>query len=157
MKTVLWKAGSLHKPQLKKYKWRLYADNNMEREIVQHLPEYADMDILWVRDHPELARERDDTFHYQKASEMQRYLLTHDDDFLNDSQFPLQRSPGVIVIPENAESMAKYLPQLLRKLMRDYNISDETLYLDGIKIKLTWEWIMIKMIDHDSQNKTADT
>jgi predicted nuclease of predicted toxin-antitoxin system len=142
---------------MKKYKWRIYADNNMEREIVEHLREHADMDILWVRDHPELARERDDTFHYQKASEMQRYLLTHDDDFLNDSQFPLQRSPGVIVIPENAESMAKYFPQLLRKLMRDYNIKDEALYLDGIKIKLTWEGIMIKMIDHDSQKKTADT
>ena len=28
-----------------------------------------------------------------------RVLLTHDDDFLNDQQFPFNRNPGVIVLP----------------------------------------------------------
>jgi predicted nuclease of predicted toxin-antitoxin system len=142
---------------MKFYKWRLYADNNIEKEIVEHLRENADMDVLWVQDDPKLQREQDDSFHYQKARELERYLITHDEDFLNDTQFPLHRSPGIIVIPKNKESMAKYFPQLLRKLMDEYNPTNEALYLDGVKIRLTWESITLTMIDHDTQKKSVET
>ena len=59
-----------------KYKWRLYADNNIEREIVEHL-RYSDMDVLWIAEVPDLRKQQDDTFHYQKARELGRYLLTN--------------------------------------------------------------------------------
>lgn len=142
---------------MKPYKWRLYADNNIEREIVEHLRDEANMDVLWVRDVPELRRQQDDRFHYQKARELGRYLLTHDEDFWNDRQYPLQTCPGLIIVPENAESMAKYFPQLLRRLMDQYNPLPEPIYLDEIKIRVTWESITIKMIDRDTQKKTTDT
>lgn len=142
---------------MKSYKWRLYADNNIEKEIVEHLREHTDMDVLWVCDDPKLRREQDDSFQYQKARELERYLITHDEDFLNDTQFPLQRSPGIIVIPKNAKSLAKYFPQLLRKLMDDYNPTDEPLYLAEIKVRLSWEGIVIRLLDHDSQKKITET
>jgi hypothetical protein len=51
---------------MKPLKWRLYADNNIEREIVDHLRE-SKMDVLWVVEEAQLQREKDDTFHYRKA------------------------------------------------------------------------------------------
>ena len=68
-------------------KWRLYADNNIEREIIQYLMGEAAFDVLAVGEDPTL-RHRDDEFHYQKARQLGRYLLTHDDDFWNDRRFP---------------------------------------------------------------------
>ena len=141
---------------MRQYKWRLYADNNVEQEIVEHLRSRAKMDVLWVRDHPELRRQSDDTFHYQKARELGRYLLTHDEDFWNDRRYPLYMSPGLILLPKNEEGMAKYLPQLLKKLLEPYSPTEEALYLNGIKIRLTWEGITIKMIDSRTQKKTIE-
>ena len=36
-----------------KYKWRIYADNNISREIVDHLRQ-SDMDVLWIAEEPDL-------------------------------------------------------------------------------------------------------
>src|SRR5229473_8627699 len=135
----------------KQYKWRLYADNNIEKEIIDHLRDEAEMDVLSVRDDPALWREQDDSFHYQKARELKRYLLTHDQDFWDDHQYPLRTCPGLVLLPKNDESMAKYFPQLLRTLVDDYNTLREPLYLDGVKIQLTWEGITIKMMGRDTQ------
>ena len=84
-------------------------------------------------------------------------MLTHDEDFWDDRQYPLHRCPGLIIIPRNEEGMAKYFPQLLQKITREFSTSDEPIYLDGIKIRLTWESITIKMIEHDTQKKTSET
>lgn len=125
-----------------KYKWRLYADNNIAREIVEHLRE-SNMDVLWVAEVPELRCQRDDTFHYRKATELRRYLLTNDMDFWNDREFPVKDSPGVVVLATSDSSLVKYLPVLLRKLVRDYNPISESLYLDGIKVKLSAEGLFL--------------
>jgi predicted nuclease of predicted toxin-antitoxin system len=142
---------------MKPYKWRLYADNNIEQEIVEHLRGKDKMDVLWVRDDPKLRCQQDDSFHYKKARELGRYLLTHDEDFWNDRQYPLRTSPGLIILPKNEGAMAKHFPQLLLKLMDEYNPTGEALYLDEIKVRLTWESITIKTIDHDTQKKTTET
>ena len=141
---------------MKPYKWRLYADNNIEKEIVDHLRE-SEMDVLWVAKDSKLKSQGDDLFHYRKARELGRYLLTHDEDFWHDIRFPLQRCPGVIILPTGDVELAKYLPQLLRKLLRDYNPLSEPLYLDGVKVKLTDEGVTIKMVNRDTQKKTAET
>ena len=83
-------------------RWRLYADNNIEKEIVDHLREEA-FDVLAVAEDPQL-RHRDDEFHYQRARQLDRYLLTHDEDFWDDRTYPLRQSPGVIILPKNEES-----------------------------------------------------
>jgi hypothetical protein len=139
------------------YKWRLYADNNIEKEIIDHLRDEVEMDVLWVRDDPAYRQQQDDSFHYQKARQLKRYLLTHDDDFWDDRQYPIRTCPGLILLPKNAESMAKYFPQLLSNMTRDYGTPDNPVYLDGVKIRLTWESITIKMMSRDTQQKTTET
>src|SRR5689334_14977880 len=142
---------------MKPYKWRIYADNNIEKEIIDHLRDEAKMDVLWVRDDPGLRRQQDDPFHYQKARELGRYLLTHDEDFWDDRRYTLQTCPGLIILPENDEGMAKYLPRLLRNLIRDTNPTDEALYLNGTKTRITWETLTIKVFDREAQKKIIET
>jgi predicted nuclease of predicted toxin-antitoxin system len=141
---------------MKSYKWRLYADNNTEKEIVEHLRD-AEMDVLWVAENSDLRRQTDDIFHYRKAKELKRYLVTHDADFWDDKRYPLQGCPGLVLLATNDTELGKYLVILLRKLLRDYNPLAEPLFLDGVKIRLTNEGVTIKMVDHDSQKVTNET
>jgi hypothetical protein len=53
--------------------------------------------------------------------------------------------------------MAKYLPQLLCKLLTDYKLTEESVYLDGVKIKLTWEGITIRNIESETQKRSDET
>jgi len=138
-----------------KYKWRLYADNNIEREVVEHLRR-SDMDVLWIAEDPDLRKQQDDAFHYQKARALGRYLLTRDLDFWDDRRHSLQSSPGVIIVNTNDAIAARYLPILLRKLIQDYNPLPEPLYLDGVKIRLDSGVITLKMVDHYTQKVTTD-
>jgi predicted nuclease of predicted toxin-antitoxin system len=133
-------------------KWRLYADNNIEREIIEYLREEG-FDVLSVGEDPQLRNEEDE-FHYQKARQYDRYLLTHDDDYWDDRRFPLRQSPGVIILPENEDGEAKYFPVLLRKIIdRDYNVDNGLRHLGGVKFRLTWDGMTYKM----SSMEAADT
>ena len=115
------------------------------------------LDVLWVAEEEELRKQQDDKFHYEKAKQLKRYLLTRDEDFWNDVQFPLHASPGVIILAAKDVDIAKDLPRLLRKLLTDYNPLTEPLFLDGVKVRLTAEGVTIKLIDHDTQQKSSDT
>ena len=124
-------------------KWRLYADNNIEKEIVEYLREEG-FDVLAVGEEPEL-RHKEDEFHYQKSRQLDRYLLTHDDDFWEDRRFPLRQSPGVIILPKNDEGLTKRFPVLLRKIIeRDYNVDNGPRHLGGVKFRLTWDGMTYK-------------
>lgn len=138
-------------------KWRLYADNNVEREITDYLKEDAGFDVLAVGEDPKL-QHREDEFHYQKARQLGRYLLAHDDDFWDDRRFPLRHSPGVIIIPKNQHSMTKQFPVLLRKIVEiDYNIDNGPRHLGGMKIRMTWDGMAYKagLSDGTTQNSEA--
>ena len=65
-------AGNPDSPPFTRHKWRFYADNDVPREVVEVLRK-RQMDILWITEVPELRREQDDSFHYQKAAELGRY------------------------------------------------------------------------------------
>ncbi|MDD2943920.1 MAG: DUF5615 family PIN-like protein [bacterium] len=138
-----------------KYKWRFYADNNIERELVEHLRE-SDFDVLWIAENPRLSRQQEDRFHYQQSRKMKRYLLTRDLDFWDDRRFPLQQSPGALIITTNETEITPYLPRLLRKIFTDYNPLSEPLYMDKLKIKADATGFELKGIDHDSQKVTID-
>jgi hypothetical protein len=142
--------------KFRKYTWRFYADNNIAQEIVDHL-RAADMDVLWVNEVPELRQQKDDSFHYRRACQLRRYLLTGDMDFWNDRKFPIKDCPGLVLLTTSDTSLAKYLPVLLRKLIRDYNTLMEPLYLNGVKIKVGGEGIVIKMVDRDSQKVATES
>ena len=141
-------------PSYTKYKWRLYADNDVEREIVDHLRR-STMDVLWVAEDPELRRQQDDRFHYQKAKQLGRYLLTKDQDFWDDRKHPLAASPGVLIISANDIDVAKYLPVVLQKVIDSVNPLAEALTLEGIKIRMGSDSFAIKGIDHDTQKVTT--
>lgn len=142
---------------MKPYKWRLYADNNIEQEIVEYLREKGKMDVLWVRDDAALRREQDDSFHYQTAGELGCYLLTHDEDFWDDRRYPLRTCPGLIILPKNDEGMAKYFPKLLQRMLREYSTPEKPIYLDCTKTRLTWESMTLKNIDRDTQKTKTET
>jgi len=135
-----------------KYKWCIYADNDIEKEIVEHLKK-SDMNVFWVAEDLKLKKE-EATFHYKKAKELKRYLLTHENNFWNDDHYLLKDSPGVIILSSGGINLIKYLPVLLRKLINDCNPLYEQLYLDGFKIKLSPECIALKDIDHDTQKRS---
>ena len=139
---------------MKPYKWRLYADNNVEQEVVDYLRRR--MDVLWVRDNPKLRREQDDSFHYHNAKKLRRYLLTHDEGFWDDTNYPFQSCPGLIILPKKDASSAKLLVHLLQRLIDDYHSLPEPLYLDGFKIKLSFESVTLKGVDHDTQKKSTE-
>jgi predicted nuclease of predicted toxin-antitoxin system len=141
---------------MKPLKWRLYADNNIEHEIVDHLRK-SKMDVCWVAEEPDLRREKDDAFHYRKARELGRYLVTHDEDFWNDPKYPLLSCPGLIILATTDTSIAKWLVTLFRKLIRDYNPLPKPLKLDGVKIRLANEGVTIRLVDHDTQKPTTET
>ncbi len=65
------------------YKWRLYADENIEKDVVDALRR-AGFDVLWVAEQPDLRRHKDDRVHFDKARELGRYLLSSDTDFWPD-------------------------------------------------------------------------
>ncbi len=68
----------------------------------------------------------------------------------------MHQSPGVIVLSNRGSSTSADLVRLLRKLLNDYNPLREPLRLDGIKIRLSEQGIDIRMVDHDSQQKTTE-
>ncbi len=103
-------------------------------------------------------KHQEDEFHYQKARQLGRYLLTHDDDFWDDRRFPLRHSPGVIIIPKNEEGMTKLFPVLLRKIIeRDYNVDGGDRRLGGMKIRLTWEGMTHKASYSDGTVQDSET
>jgi predicted nuclease of predicted toxin-antitoxin system len=137
------------------YKWRHYADENIERDVVGALRR-AGFDVLSVAEDSALRRHKEDRFHFDKARELGRYLLTSDSDFWSDRQFPGHESPGVIVLSNQSPTTSADLVQMLRKLLTDCNVLPDPLRLDGIKIRLSDQGIDIRMVDHDSQQKTAE-
>jgi predicted nuclease of predicted toxin-antitoxin system len=138
------------------YKWRIYADNDIERDIVEHLRR-SGMDVLWISEDRQLRRQQDDRFHYQKAKVLGRYLLTKDQDFWDDKKHSLGTSPGVLIISTADLEVAKYLPVLLRKLIQDYNRFSEPMKLDGIKVRMGSEGFTLRFIDQDAQKVTIES
>lgn len=51
----------------------------------------------------------------------------------------------MIIIPKNEQSMARYFPVLLRKIVEgDYNIDGGPRHLGGVKIRMTWDGMTTK-------------
>jgi len=76
-------------------------------------------------------------------------------DFWNDRNLPIDDSPGVIILAADDPSLARHLPILLRKLIRDYNPVPEPLHLDKTKMKVGTEGLAPNMADHDTQQVTT--
>ena len=75
---------------------RVYVDANMPAGLVAMMRRELDWDVLFVMEHDDLRRASDDE-HFRRAAEYGRTLFTLDYDFFDETRFPSDRNPGVVV------------------------------------------------------------
>jgi predicted nuclease of predicted toxin-antitoxin system len=87
-------------------KARFLADENLDPELVHFLRverwNLKGAVELGLRGHP-------DENLFALAVKDDRVLFTKDRDFLNDRRYPLQRSPGIVVLPDDATNFEAFL------------------------------------------------
>ncbi len=91
---------------------RVYIDANMPSGVVAYMRRRLGWDALFVVEHDDLRRAPDGK-HYHMARQLGRTLITLDRDYLDDRQFPVSHSPGVIVLAAPGE---RALSRLLRRV-----------------------------------------
>ena len=95
---------------------RIYADANVPAGVVRHMRRRLKWDVLAVVE-DETLRRASDVEHFRTALTVRRTLITLDDDFLDDRQFPPTASVGVIILSAPDE---RGLIRLLAKIDRAF-------------------------------------
>jgi len=94
---------------------RVYADANIPAGAVSFMRRDLHWDVLFVVEDHHLRR-ASDAFHFARAIDLGRTLITLDRDFLDDGRFPPALGPGVIVCVVTEE---RTLLKLLRHIDRE--------------------------------------
>ena len=120
---------------------RIYADANVPAGVVGHMRRRLSWDVLAVIE-DQTMRRASDIQHYRTASMLRRTLITLDDDFLDDRQFPPAVGGGVIILSAPDE---RGLVRLLTKVDRAFFRSGRrrrsaALPLAGRKIQVHPDW-----------------
>ena len=76
---------------------RVYVDANVPAGLVGFMRTRLHWDVLFVVEHDDLRR-ASDAYHYRRARDLGRTLITLDHDFLDDPGFPPDESGGVLVL-----------------------------------------------------------
>ena len=76
---------------------RVYVDANVPAGLVAYMREALHWDVLFVIEHDNLRRARDDE-HYRLARQLRRTLISFDRDYLDDRKFPPTQSGGVVIL-----------------------------------------------------------
>jgi hypothetical protein len=120
---------------------RVYIDANMPSGLVAFMRETLKWDVLFVLEHDDLRRARDDA-HYVMARQLRRTLITLDRDYLDDRKFPPDESGGVLVL--TAPDQRGYLGLLTRLDREIFRIAAATetnsTPLAGRKLHLHVDW-----------------
>src|SRR5262245_32449121 len=106
----------------------------MPAPLVAFMRQSLHWDVLFVLEHDELRRARDDE-HYRLAKQLRRTLITLDRDYLDDKRFPPDESGGVIVLMAPEER--GYL-NLLKRL--DSEVFRAEVPLEGRKLHVHVDW-----------------
>ena len=112
---------------------RLYVDANIPAGLVTYMRARLHWDVLFVLEHENLRRARDDE-HYRLARQLGRTLLTLDRDYLDDEKFPPAESGGVVVLAAPTEHG---FVGLLKRLDEMFRVP---VALDGQKLHLNVDW-----------------
>lgn len=116
---------------------RVYADANVPAGLVSYMRESLRWDVLFVLEHPDLRRARDDE-HYRLARQLRRTLVTLDRDYLDDERFPPERGTGVLVVTApNERELAALLQRLDAGL---FGAAAGPLPLEGRKLHAYADW-----------------
>ena len=76
---------------------KFLVDENVAEYIAEDLREIWNANIEFAADVG--LKGKDDSAVFAYAWRKKRVLLTHDDDFLDDTRFPANRNPGVVILP----------------------------------------------------------
>jgi predicted nuclease of predicted toxin-antitoxin system len=120
---------------------RVYIDANVPANLVAFMRETLKWDVLFVIEHDDLRRARDDE-HYVMARQLRRTLITLDRDYLDDRRFPPGESGGVLVLtaPDH-RGYAGLLSRLDREVFRLRRSADAApAPLAGRKLHLHVDW-----------------
>ena len=116
---------------------RVYADANVPAGVVVYMREVLRWDVLFVIEHPDLRRARDQE-HFRLARQLRRTLVTLDRDYLDDRAFPPPLGAGVLVISAPDErGLAKILSRVDAEL---FATAESRLPLDGRKLHAHPDW-----------------
>ena len=116
---------------------RVYVDANLPAGSVSAMRRQLGWDVLFVMEHEDLRR-APDAEHYRRARDLGRTLITLDRDFLDNRRFPLDESPGVIVMfAPDEHGLIALLTQVDREMLRTE--LGEPLSLTGQKIQVVPE------------------
>jgi hypothetical protein len=116
---------------------RVYADANLPAGVVSTLRRELGWDVLFVLEHDDLRR-APDAEHYRRARELGRTLITMDRDFLANRRFPLNESPGVVVLfAPGEDGLIRLLARLDREVLR--SPGGEPVSIAGRKIQVVPE------------------
>jgi hypothetical protein len=121
---------------------RVYVDANMPAGLVGFMRTTLKWDVLFVIEHDDLRRARDDE-HYLMARQLRRTLLTLDRDYLDDRKFPPPESGGVLVLTAPDErGYATLLTRLDREIFRSPQTAADATMLPfaGRKLHLHVDW-----------------
>ena len=120
---------------------RVYVDANVPAGLVTFMRSELKWDVLFVIEHDDLRRARDDE-HYLMARQLRRTLLTLDRDYLDDRKFPPDQSGGVLVLAApDSRGFIALLTRLDREIFRISIDSDVTMLpLAGRKLHLHVDW-----------------
>lgn len=116
---------------------RVYVDANLPAGAVSAMRRELGWDVLFVMEHDDLRRAAD-AEHYRRARDLGRTLITLDRDFLDDRRFPLDESPGVIVMfAPDEQGLITLLTRIDRETLR--TDLGEPVSLNGRKIQVVPE------------------
>ena len=120
---------------------RVYVDANMPAGLVAFMRNALKWDVLFVVEHDDLRRARDDE-HYVMARQLRRTLLTLDRDYLDDRKFPPDQSGGVLVLTApDQRGFIGLLTRLDREVFRlPFDSDPAMLPLAGRKLHLHVDW-----------------
>lgn len=100
---------------------KIYADEDIPARVVQFLRNEFSWNVRYVCEEENLQK-KDDLYHYRRAREENRIILTRDKDYLDPIRFPFHKSSGVIIIEEkNVDrmiSLLHYLPSFLKTILK---------------------------------------
>ncbi len=84
-------------------KVRCYADHNVDYSIIEAL-RMKKYDVESAKDIR--ADNQPDNFHFRRAFQTKRVLITLDKDFLNNDKFPLHQTRGIIILNVDTSNIA---------------------------------------------------
>jgi hypothetical protein len=116
---------------------RIYADANVPAQLVAHMRQVLDWDVLFVMEEPDLRR-ASDVKHYRLAQQLRRTLITLDRDYLDDRRFPPAEGSGVLVISAPDDRQLFALVSRIDRVL--FDPARPALPLDGRKLQVHTDW-----------------